>query len=56
MYIINIAKTIKKIPINKIKESIFENCYRRIRVSKETSYYSRKRLNKKKIYCCSETN
>ena len=49
MYIINIAKAIKKISINKIKESIFENCYRRIRVSKETSYYSRKRLKKKDL-------
>ena len=51
MYIVNNAKAIKKMSINKIKDFTFENYYKRIGFSKESSYYSVKRLKKKKIYC-----
>ena len=64
MYILNIAKAIKKMSVNEIREFIFENYYKRIfenhykRIgfSKESGYYSMKRLRKKKIYCCVLTN
>ena len=56
MYILNIAKAIKKMSINEIKKHvIFENYYERIEFAKESCYYSMKCL-KKGIYCCSETN
>ena len=32
MYILNIARTIKKIPVNEIRYFIFENYYKRIRI------------------------
>ena len=35
MYILNIASTIKKIPVNEIRDFIFENYYKKIRFSKE---------------------
>ena len=62
MYILNITKAIKTISITEIKYFIFENYYKRIGFSKESSYYQMKRLKKKKrkkkekIYCCSLTN
>ena len=40
MYFLNIAKDIKKMSINEIKDFIFENYYKRIGFSKEISYYS----------------
>ena len=55
MYILNNARAIKKTSVNKIRDFIFENYYKRIRFSKESSYYSMKYL-KKKIYCCLQTN
>ena len=54
MYILNITKDIKMVSVNKIRDFIFENYYKRIGFSKESSYYSMKRL--KKIYCCSLKN
>ena len=42
MYILNIANAIKKMTVNIIREFIFENCYKRIGVSKENYYYSMK--------------
>ena len=48
MYILNIPRTIQKMSVNEIREFIFENYYKRIRFSKENSYYSMKRLKKKK--------
>ena len=48
MYTLNIIKAIKKKSVNEIKDLIFENYYKRIRFSKENSYYSVKRLEKKK--------
>ena len=47
MYILNIAKAIKKISVNEIKDFIFENYYKRIVFSKENSSYSMEYLKKK---------
>ena len=47
MYILNIAKAIKKISINEIKDFIFENYYKRTGFSKESSYYLIKRSKKR---------
>ena len=47
MYIPNIAKAIKKMSNNEIKEFLFESNYKRIGFSKESSYYSVQRLKKK---------
>ena len=55
MHILNIAKAIKKMSINEIRNFIFENVYKRIEFSKESIYYSIKPL-KKNFYCCSQTN
>ena len=41
---------------NEIRDITFENYYKRIGFFKENSYYSMKRLKKKKIYCCLQTN
>ena len=48
MYILNIAEAIKTMSINEIKDFIFENYYKRIGFSKESSYCSMKRLKRKK--------
>ena len=56
MYILNIARAIKKIPVNEIKDFIFENCYKRIRFSKKSSYYSMKRLKKRFVVACKQIN
>ena len=55
MYTLNIARTIEKMLVNKIRDFIFENFYKRIRFSKESNYHSVKRL-EKRIGCCSQTN
>ena len=47
MYILNIVKRIKKISVNDIIDFIFENYYKRIGFSKETSYYVMKYLKSK---------
>ena len=49
MYILNIARAIKKMPNNEIRDFIFENYYKRIGFSKENSYYSMKHLKKKDL-------
>ena len=51
MYILNIARAIKKMSDNEIRDFILENYYKRIRFSKENNYYSMKSL-RKRIYCC----
>ena len=38
-YIANVARAIKKMTFNKIRDFIFENYYRRTGFSKENSYY-----------------
>ena len=55
MYTLNIIRAIKKMSVNEIIDFIFENYYKQNGFSKESSYYSTKRL-KKKICCCSLTN
>ena len=54
MYILNIVKAIKKMSINEIKDFNFENYYKRIGFSKESSYHLIEHL--KKNYCCLQTN
>ena len=39
MYILNISRAIKKMPVNNIRDFIFENCYKQTEFSKENSYY-----------------
>ena len=59
MYILNIDGAINKMSFNEIRDFIFEDYYKRIGFSKENSYYSMKRLKKKKkkrISCCLRTN
>ena len=55
MYILNIARAIKKMSVNELSDFIFENYYKRIRFSTENSYYAMKCL-KKKLCCCLLTN
>ena len=40
MYILNIARAIRKMLVNEISDFIFKNYYKRIGFSKENSYYS----------------
>ena len=49
MYILNIARAIKKLSVNKIRDFICKNYYKRIDFSKENSYYSMKHLKKKDL-------
>ena len=48
MYILNIARAIKKIHVNEIRDFILENYYKRIGFSKANSYYPIKLSKKKK--------
>ena len=48
IYILNIARAIKKISGNEIRDFIFENYYKQIGFSKENSYYSMQ--HQKKIF------
>ena len=50
MYVLNILILTKKKKIG-LKESIFENCYKRIGFTKENSYYSLKYQKNKYLYC-----
>ena len=56
MYILNIASTLKKMPANEIRDLIFENYHQRTEFFNKNSYYSMKRLKKKKIFCCLQKN
>ena len=47
MYILNIVSAIIKMSVNKIKDFIFENYFKRIGFSKENSYYSMKNQKKR---------
>ena len=49
MYTLNIARAIKKMSVNEIRDFIFENYYKRIGFSKENSYYWMKRLKRKDL-------
>ena len=44
MYIQNIARAIKKMTVNEIRDFVFENYYKQIGFSEENSYYSLKHL------------
>ena len=48
MYILNIARDVKKMSLNEIRDFIFENYYKQIGFSEENSYHLMKRLKKKK--------
>ena len=48
MYTLNIIRAIKKMSVNEIRNFIFENYYKRIVFSKESSY-SMKHLKKKRF-------
>ena len=56
MYILSIARAIKKMPVNEIRNFIFENYYKRIEFAKENSYYSMKRLKKIFVVACKNKN
>ena len=47
MYILNIARAIKKTSVNEIRDFIIENYYKRIGFSREDSYYSMKKIYEK---------
>ena len=49
MYILNITNVMKKMTVNRHRNFIFENYYKRIRFVKERSYYSMKRLKRKDL-------
>ena len=49
MHILNINKATKAMLINDIKDFIFENYYKGIGFSKESSYYSMKHLKRKRF-------
>ena len=49
MYTLNIIKVIKKMSVNEIRDFIFENYYKQIEFSKESIYYSMKRLKRKDL-------
>ena len=49
MYTLNLARAIKKMTVNEIRDFIFENYYKQIGFSKECSYYSMKRLKRKDL-------
>ena len=48
MYTLNIVRAIAKMSVNEIRDFIIENYYKQIGLSKESSYYSIKRLK----LCC----
>ena len=49
MYTMNIARAIKKMSVNEIKDFIFENYYKRTGFSKEGNCCSMKRLKRKDL-------
>ena len=57
MYTLNIVRAMKKMSVNEIREFVFEDYHKRIGFSKESSYYSVKRLKKKSfIVACKQIN
>ena len=56
MYTLNIARAIKKMTVNKIRDFIFGNYYERIGFSKEKGFYSLKHLKKRVIVACKQIN
>ena len=56
MYTLNIARAIKKMTVNKIRDFLFGTYYKRIGFSKEKSFYSLKHLKKRVIVACKQIN
>ena len=57
MYTLNIVRAIKKMSVNEIRDFIFENYYKQNGFSKENSYYTLKRLKKKRFtVACKKIN
>ena len=57
MYILNIARAIKKTSVNEIRSFIFEIIKKELDFSKENSYYSMKPSKKKRfIVVCKQIN
>ena len=56
MYILNIARVIKKMFVNEIRDIVFENYYKRVAFSKQNSYYSMTRLKKMFIVASKQIN
>ena len=54
MYFLNIARDIKKMSVNEIRDFIFENYYKSIGFSNENSYYLMKSLKKIFIVTCKQ--
>ena len=52
MYILNIANAIKQTTVNGIRDSIFQDYYKQIGFSKESSYYSMKHQKKRSAVVC----
>ena len=50
MHTLNIIKAIKEMPVNDIRDFIFENYYKRIGFFKVISYYSMKLLKRKDLF------
>ena len=53
MYIVNTAIAIQKMPVNEIRDFIFETYYKRIGLSKENNFYS---INFWKENICCDSN
>ena len=51
---LNIVRAIKKVSVNEIRAFIFENYYKRMGFSKQSSYYSMKRLKKRDLLLCAK--
>ena len=49
MYILNIARAIRTMAVNELRDSIFENFYKQVGFSEEKRYYPRKRQKKKDL-------
>ena len=56
IYTLHIARTIKRMTVNEIRESVFENYYKGIGRSTESSSYLVKSLKTKEIYCPRNAN
>ena len=56
MYTLNIARAIKKMTVNELKDFIFENLHKRIGFVKESSNYSVKRWKKRFLIACNQLN
>ena len=57
MYILNIAKAVKKMSVNEIRDFTFKNYYKRIRFSKKKQLFFNETLGKKRfVVACKQIN